>query len=418
MRSTLLNVIFLLTLTLCARTSPIPHPSSFRCIPRPPPRSDLSNTNQPQSPLTPPSSHPPSSLSLSKRTPNEYSTLKSATSAIEEASSSLKGSMSDKPEIEKAKDWKRRIVITISGLGVLMTVGWNYISLQSFLSNRARWRKEKARLEAEKNKPPPKVGDMMCTVETYSTEDQVAERKPGMSKVPCYRLGDASSLGQVGGTDVGIASGGVVQQQQTTAQMAGSAATKYAAPIGANQQGNIVAGPLTKRGLPEEIIEEASTSVAQAFGHGKQSFHSLFSPYSPYPPLPPSSFYWPRTLNQFKTRWIPLRSLGQPNLEEKQSSLSKFAPRVPQSPSPSASSNPANTENVQMEVVKAEEKKQKVKGKEKVKNILKGKRPGGKAISTDDITFCLTILNTVGGIPSLLFTMANAYYYRGNPKVD
>lgn len=322
--------------------------------------------------------------------------LKPATSAIEEASSSLKGLLNDKPETEKAKDWKRRIIITISGLGVLMTIGWNYISLQSFLSNRARWRKEKARLEAEKNKPPPQVGDVMCTVETYSTEDQVAERKPGMSKVPCYRLGDASSLGQVGGTDVGTTSGGVVQQQQTTAQMAGSAATRYAASIGANQQGNIVAGPLTKRNPQGEIIEEASTSAAQAFDHAKQSFHSPFSPYSPYPPRP----------------------LGQPNLEEKQTLLSEFAPRVPQSPSPSASSKPANTEKVQMEVVKAEEKKQKVKGMEKLKSILKGKRPGGKAISTEDITFNLTILNTIGGIPSLLFTIANAYYYRGNPKVD
>ncbi|KAJ1034545.1 hypothetical protein NDA18_001401 [Ustilago nuda] len=418
MRSTLLNVIFLLTLTLCARTSPIPHPSSFRCIPRSPPRSDLSNTNQPQSPLTTRLSHPPSSPSLSKRTPGEQTISKPATSAIEEASSSLKGLLNDNPGTEKAKDWKRRIVITISGLGVLMTIGWNYISLQSFLSNRARWRKEKARLEAEKNKPPPQVGDVMCTVETYSTEDQVAERKPGMSKVPCYRLGEASSLGQVGGTDVGTTSGAVVQQQQTTAQMAGLAATRYAASIGANQQGNIVAGPLTKRNPPPEIIEEASTSAAHAFDHVKQDFNTPFSPYSPYPPLRPSSFYFPRTSDQIKAAWFPLRPLGQSNLEEKQTLLSEFAPRVPQSPSPSASSRPANTEKGQMEVVKAEEGKQKVKAKEKVKNLFKGKRPGGKAISTDDITFGLTILNTIGGIPSLLFTMANAYYYRGNPKVD
>nr|CDI57175.1 hypothetical protein BN887_05817 [Melanopsichium pennsylvanicum 4] len=41
-----------------------------------------------------------------------------------------------------------------------------------------------------------------------------------------------------------------------------------------------------------------------------------------------------------------------------------------------------------------------------------------KKMKTEDITFALTILNTIGNIPSLILTMINAYYYRGNPKVD
>ena len=42
----------------------------------------------------------------------------------------------------------------------------------------------------------------------------------------------------------------------------------------------------------------------------------------------------------------------------------------------------------------------------------------GSKLSTEDITFGLTVLNTIGNIPSLILTTINAYCYRGNPKVD
>lgn len=41
-----------------------------------------------------------------------------------------------------------------------------------------------------------------------------------------------------------------------------------------------------------------------------------------------------------------------------------------------------------------------------------------KRLKTEDITFGITVLNTVGTIPSFALTVANAYLYRGNPKVD
>lgn len=46
------------------------------------------------------------------------------------------------------------------------------------------------------------------------------------------------------------------------------------------------------------------------------------------------------------------------------------------------------------------------------------KMKSAKKVSTEDITFGLTVLNTIGNIPSLILTTINAYYYRGNPKVD
>lgn len=45
-------------------------------------------------------------------------------------------------------------------------------------------------------------------------------------------------------------------------------------------------------------------------------------------------------------------------------------------------------------------------------------KAGKSKISTGDLTFGVTVLNTIGTIPSLVLTTLNAYYYRGNPKVD
>ena len=424
MRSTLISILTLALLSLCAQSSPLPLPppdfSSRHSIPHEHHHSTSSST------------------SLSKRTP-----APPASAAVRTAEQAL----------SKKKDWKRPVVISISAIGLVMTVGWNYISLQSFLSNREKYRREQKRLQAEKDKPPPKVGDTMCIVQTYTTDDQVATRKPGEVKAPCYQLGTGQGgvSPSVASPEVGVSppsvppqgstsavpiqseSGTGVQQQQPAAQPQQQGAyansfpyispntplhtssTPYAPAINPNR-----AGGLTKRELPsssaaEEIIEETAPKLRSSLSPSP-SFLSTSS-------SPPTALHHPLTHEE---RIHLLTSLSR---------SSTFSPGTarhrPGFPSPLLTPPQGQVmhDDTLQALRKAKEeeaerggevKENKGEGGKKRKGwkkVWKGK-PGGGKLSTEDITFGLTVLNTIGNIPSLILTTINAYYYRGNPKVD
>lgn len=434
MKSTLLQILSFLILSICAHTSPIPlDPSSFssrNSIPHPPSHSDLSSTQSQPDPL-------------SKRA-NEGEIFKSALSLAQDSAEpfipkTAIAEHSATAPAPKAKDPRRKAVIGLAFTGLGITIGWNFISLQSFLSNREKYRREQRRLEAEKKKPPPKVGDVICTVETYSTEDQVAERKPGSLRVPCYRLGSQDGVGEgVQGTQAGVQNvGGVMQQAQQG--MGGFAAAAYGGSPSrySYNRGSVGAsvGGLTKRTFPSassEIIEEA-TDVAKSASTTASDmrnpiFHSPFSPYSPNP----SSFSQPTPPDNLH-HWIPLSSLPRspsPSSERARllnsPSRSEFAPhrrpKVPgtavplrTSPSTESFSDLSRFDRVKPKVGM---EKKKVRLQKSWLNLLKGRRRNGKELTTEEITFFVTVLNTIGGLPSLALTTANAIHYRGNPRVD
>lgn len=310
------------------------------------------------------------------------------------------------------------MVITTSAIGLAMTVGWNYISAKSFLSNREKFYREKARLEAERKKPPPKVGDTVCTVETYTTSDQVEGRKPSLVKTPCYVLGQQEGRGpggdaQVAGTSMGDAGDGVVgggQQEGhlpidfisgasdripkrfpvTPSNPSASSAFDPSTDYSANAAtGNIVISqPLHKRGLSspqpitavDEIVEEAipphlSPPVLSS-SSSSSSIHS--SEYIPLLPLDSNHRLRPR-------------------------------PSFPPSTFKSTSSPPPSDQRKKLDSKLSADK---------YKDWVQKLKSSGDRLSTDDITFGLTVLNTVGNVPSLIMTTINARYYRGNPKVD
>ncbi|GAC96910.1 hypothetical protein PHSY_004494 [Pseudozyma hubeiensis SY62] len=373
----------LAVLSLCAHASPLP------------------------STYTPPSA-------LLKRQSASASALQSTTEAA----------ISSTPK----SDWKRPVVITTSAIGLAMTVGWNYISAKSFLSNREKFYKEKARMEAEKKKPPPKVGDTVCTVETYTTSDQVEGRKPSLVKTPCYVLGQrgegqgqqegggrdgdaqvASMSSGDGGDDV---VGGVSESQQqgdlssdfesgardripkrfpvTSSTASAPSAFDPSRDYSANAAtGNIVIShPLHKRGLSspqpitavDEIVEEAIPT--------HPSFPSLSSSSSS------SSIHSPE--------YIPLLPLD---------SNHRLRPRPSFPPSTFESTSSPPSSDLRKELKPN-------LSSDKYKAWVQKLKSSGEKLSTDDITFGLTVLNTLGNIPSLIMTTINARYYRGNPKVD
>ncbi|KAJ9477416.1 hypothetical protein PHBOTO_000958 [Pseudozyma hubeiensis] len=358
-----------------------------------------------------PSTHTPPSTLL-KRQPSSASALQTTTEAA----------ISSTPKT----DWKRPVVITTSAIGLAMTVGWNYISAKSFLSNREKFYREKARLEAERKKPTPKVGDMVCTVETYTTNDQVEGRKPSLVKTPCYVLGErgegqrqqdgggpggdaqVASMSSGDGGDDGV--GGVSESQQegelpndfesgarvhipkrfpvtsSTASASFDPSSEYSANAATS---NIVIPQLLhKRGLSspqpitavDEIVEEAIPTHPSAPSlSSSSSSSSIHSPeYIPLLPLDSNHRLRPR-------------------------------PSFPPSTFESISSPPPSDQRKKLDP--------KLSADAYKAWVQKLKSSGGK-LSTDDITFGLTVLNTVGNIPSLIMTTINARYYRGNPKVD
>ncbi|SJX61419.1 uncharacterized protein SRS1_10474 [Sporisorium reilianum f. sp. reilianum] len=459
MKSTLIWLLALALLSLCARTAPLPSPSSsHRHIP---------HSSAPRT-------------SLAKR--GEASALESAAeSAISTA---------------KKKDWKRPIVISISAIGLVMTIGWNYISAQSFFSNRAKYYKEKKRLEVEKRKPPPQVGDMVCTVETYYTPDQVEARKPSQVRTPCYVMGQQGGAAQQSTAQQNTA------QQQTTTQpqnptQQGAAASEQPASVEPQPSGNVVpqqpeqvvsprvgvssdslramlsrgrgsasgtqtstdesqssvefaapddsssvdpasssssvapasvpaadeygstrvGGPLHKRGLTTEGAEAA---------HGiEEAAHEIEEAHNPPSPSPPSSTSTSPSTSVRSNENIPLLPLdshGRTRLVSSTFADSRVArARARARPGfavartshavDSAAAFDAGDALAEGEKDKAGSTRPKgPKVWTRIKSI--------KKVKTEDITFGLTVLNTIGNIPSLILTTINAYYYRGNPKVD
>ncbi len=453
MRSALVYLLAFNLLALCARTSPIPPRSRFSSPQDRVPRSDQST------PLSP---------SLHKRAPG------GAVELIEDAERTIASATST--TVKTGEEWKKPVILTSAGIGVVMTVGWNYIAFQSFFSNRAKYLKEKKRQEAEELKPPPKVGDTMCMVETYATQDQVEERRPGVTRAPCYKLGDAPvetssmAVGAAPGTSPAIvgqsqpivpnpdlrasAVSTVSTSEAPASQPDGAVATSSAfqtSAYGASSSDTALApeGRLKRRGEPSpstvseisEIVEEAlpnlyhvSPSSSSASSPGEMVDHKwipLSQPKHPLsrelryleeeqrrrlipstsssspPPPPPmlSSATRQRGVGRGKVPGVPaLRPLSPPAAAERMQ---------PTQRAPFEVSSPSSEE----EEEKAEEAPKRGSGRKGILVPFKALKKV-KDLKTEDITFGLTILNTIGGIPSLILTTINAYYYRGNPKVD
>lgn len=452
MRSTLISLLALAVLCLCARSSPLPLASSYSSgytIPRASGRAPLSST------LT----------SLVKRRPGGAEALESSAENVVSAT--------------KNKDWKRPVVITISGIGLAMTVGWNYIAAKSFVSNRKKYYKEKARLEQAAKKPPPKVGDTVCLVETYSTNDQVDARKPSQVKAPCFALGGqppqqaemaspgvdaqttapaSSSAGFSGASVDGDGSarrvanndGGVVGGQTWTGQQQpqppidprevaaayrshqptpasqsaatttpAAAADSYdnnaaaAAAAAAAAGGNMATGePLHKRGAPsepgikaiEEMVEEITPRTHSPPSVGSSS-SSAASTDSRFPSFPSEREHIPLLRLEPKSGARPRPRPGF--------ALARAEPSI-------AFEDMHTTPLATHDALEQDEIKLHAKNNLAARwlALAKNTRQAGGKLSTEDITFGLTVLNTVGNIPSLILTLINAYSYAGNPKLQ
>lgn len=375
MRHSLIHILSLLLLSLCARASPLP--TYF------PPRSSfVSNLRR--------------NYALLKRNPASPSSL------VHEGEEAV-------AEVEK-KDWKRPVILSITALGLVQTVGWNYIAVKSFMSNRAKYAKEQKRLREERERPPAKVGDTICVVKSYTTEEEVEERKPGVFRSPCYVLGSApgpqaqqpttlpqQELQQLPPPRAMSASPG---QQPRGPGPGQSEVYASPSPYPATPGGNSVGvGALVKRGLVNEI-QVADVLVKDTV---------------------PESITELATSSRTGAEWIPLSRLHRPESDEESRLLSPSSlpsmlrerQRHPLPGFPALRATPRFTKAEQRDL---EEEWKKARGPKVHEAIDKVARK--KKLKTDDIVFGLTILNTIGNIPSLILTTINAYYYRGNPKVD
>lgn len=371
MRSPLVSFLTLLVLSLSARTAPI-DPSS-------PPRSSFLPPHQ-------------RSTSLLKRTPTGPSpAIRAAETALAEG---------------EKKDWKRPVVISISAIGVAMTVGWNYIAFKSFFANKEKYEREQRRLQAEKERPPPNVGDTICTVETYLTPEQVEGRKGSVLKSPCYRLGEGAASSQGVGSAGRMVGGGMGPGEMVSEAPAPTSSiaalqqrqgvqTATYPPLTGSLSKGVGPGGLVRRGMngATDMVEEAA------------------------PKLRPSSLSFSASSSRRPLQeWIPLTQLdrARPQPEEERKLLSPLRHRpggpLPGFPALQTHTSPPE-QHLPLEV--EEEIKEKSKAGWKLSKLRDGKK-----LKTEDITFGLTVLNTIGNIPSLILTTVNAYYYRGNPKVD
>ncbi|TKY89164.1 hypothetical protein EX895_001695 [Sporisorium graminicola] len=457
MKSTLIWLLALALVSLCARTAPLPSDayssSSRRSIPR--------------------ASRNAARLSHVRR--GDASALKETAESAEHAVAAT-----------KMKDWKRPIVITISAVGLAMTIGWNYISAKSFFSNRAKYYREKKRLEEERKKPPPQVGDTMCTVQTYYTGDQVESRKPTLVKAPCYVLGQQQSMGQqssavqntaqqqgavvpqqpehIASTGGGSSSssltamlnrgGGIsngdggaqaptfspqpqppvvftAQDVSTDAKPGASSTVEPApAPDVDHNSGTPIDGPLNKRGLTSVTSLEAAHGI-EAASHEIEEV-ALEVP-SPSPPSSPSTSPTSSLRTSDDIPLLPLDVRGRTRFVFSPSGAARARgrPGFPVArPFDPVEFSPAFDDQQHSDVahddalpkIAADDKKDRVSSP-RLKSKLNrwkvwSKLQGAKKIKTEDITFGLTVLNTIGNIPSLILTTINAMYYRGNPKVD
>ncbi|EST06092.1 hypothetical protein PSEUBRA_003952 [Kalmanozyma brasiliensis GHG001] len=358
MRGILVYLLALAIMSLCARTSPIPPRQSVR-----------QQSTAHHSPITP--------SSLLKRQSQPAST---AVKAIENAA------------LEAPKDWKRPLVIMLSGIGIASTIGWNYVSLRSFLNNQAKYRKQKERMEAEKSKPLPKVGDTLCAFATYTTLDEVQRRKPKVVKRPCYVLG-AREESQ---PRDGFAAGHSVYGE------ASSAAAAPDLPTGPSRlDGLTMGGRMKKRGLAPASAEGLEEIAAEAT-------HDLHPPTAP----PISHWHSPPAPVPDEERDRLISSMPQSAAFTRRPSTLSPRPGFPRAhiemTSPSSHDPPT-------EAIENDTPEEKVAG-ESSKKPLKWLK--GKKISTEDLTFGVTVLNTIGTVPSLVLNTLNAYWYRGNPRTD
>ncbi|CDR99209.1 hypothetical protein [Sporisorium scitamineum] len=422
MKSTWILLLTLALLSLCARTAPLPPDTSSSS------RHSIPHPSRPSTKLSRPF--------LYKRGEVVPSTASNLEQAAEDAVATT-----------KKKDWKRPIAITISAVGLVMTVGWNYISAQSFFSNRAKYYREKKRLEAEKSKPPPQVGDTVCTVEAYYTPDQVETRKPSRTRSPCY------VMSQQGGA------AGQTTAQQNTVQQQGGAVSQQPGGVVSQQPGGVVS-------------EQPGGSVSPGVGASSDSLTAMLSrdnsvsggrqPSDAQQESQPPMFFpasqgvtpnvAPGSSSSFASTPAPVSSpysraqVGEPlnkrglgsaagaeaeaahEIQEAAHEIKQLSDvaraRFARPGFAVARTSQPGDHSSMFDDLRSPGADSLAEDEEKVKPSSPRpkswwkKMKSAKKVSTEDITFGLTVLNTIGNIPSLILTTINAYYYRGNPKVD
>ncbi|GAK64958.1 uncharacterized protein PAN0_007d3174 [Moesziomyces antarcticus] len=332
-------------------------------------------------------------LRLTKRVPG-------ATSSTLEAAEKVLSAIREKGHPEKAveeSDWKRPVILSIGVAGLMQTAGWNYVAAKSFSDNRKKFNDAKRKAAELKDKPLPKVGDTLCTFETYRTQDEVENRTPSKAQAPCFQIA----------TDATSASPNVAPP---TTEDVGKQARARSGKTGG----------LTRRGLSPntvtlgEMVKDTSTSLEHV-------------PFLSHPASSSSS------------RLTELTRLHRPNLgtlEEHARLLSPASRHL--SPSNSLvrqrlASLPGFPVLTPVESPKSDQGDRLLRdfswkssldsnSVDEATSKLASHRWGwikkARTAPTEDLVFALTILNSIGSIPSLTLTLINAYYYRGNPKVD
>lgn len=350
------------------------------------------------------------------------------------------------------KDWKRPIIISVGLVGAVGTIGWNYIAVQSFISNRRKYLAAEKALEAEKSQPRPQAGDTFCTVKTYLTEEQISARKPSQVTLPCWRLGESggSAMPPVNTDDLRAYS---PPRQLPTAELYASSTSSatHDKTVGFEPQ-------VRKRGLTsfaetwrvvhpyamlmrddgasshrqlattaQELIELSRGRVRRPAVLADNSARHAAAAVTQWEAIARkgevgTAARWtkePLFTNTHRTQPQKAHALAPPSILRME--------RRPAEPQTLAT-HPAGTHDTHQpgsptEPPSADDKT----GVRTATNtaVAQDARPAdapvpakAKKVKTEDITFALTVLNAIGTLPSLILTTLNAYLYRGNPKVD
>lgn len=344
-------------------------------------------------PLPAPSVRAPR-LRPTKRMPGATSsTLESA----EKVLSAIRITGNKEQAIEKS-DWKRPVILTIGVAGLMQTVGWNYVAAKSFRDNRKKFLDAKRKAAESKDKPLPKVGDTLCTFETYRTQDEVENRTPSKVQAPCFQ----------------IASDATSASPNVTSSTTEDVGKQEGASSGKT-------GGLTRRGLSSntvtlgEMIKDTSTSLEHVppflSRPSSSSSSSLTELTRLHRPHLGTLEEHARLLSPASRHLSPSNSLVRQRL----ASLPGFPVLTPvESPTSDSSDRLLRDFSWKSSLDS--------NSVDEATSTLAPHRwawiKKARTAPTEDLVFALTILNSIGSIPSLTLTLLNAYYYRGNPRVD